>query len=247
MRVLAAKLRSIVSPMLIALSAIAPHAGLAATWADHGKVLRVALPSDMTGLDPAATQDLYSNAVQARIFDALYVWDYLERPYRFVPNVALGMPDISPDGRTWAIRLKPGIFFAEDPVFAEKKRELTAADFVYAWKRVTDPRVRSPNADLLEGRLVGLDAAIAKAKVSGSFDYDAEIAGLRAIDRHTLQIQLIEPDFTFLMSLNNAALRAVAREAIEKYADAGGRVMDHPVGTGPYRLKEWQRGRRILL
>jgi ABC-type transport system substrate-binding protein len=49
------------------------------------------------------------------------------------------------------------------------------------------------------------------------------------------------------MSLNDTALRAVAREVIEKYADVGGRVMDHPVGSGPYRLKDWQRGRRILL
>jgi ABC-type transport system substrate-binding protein len=233
--------------VLIALSTMVSHAGSAAMWADPSKVLRIALPSDITGLDPAATQDLYSNAVQARIFDSLYVWDYLERPYRFVPSVAAGMPEISPDGKTWTIRLRKGIFFTDDPAFAGKKRELTAADFVYAWKRVADPRLRSPNADLLEGKLVGLDAAIAKAKASGSFDYDAEIAGLRAIDRYTLQIQLVEPDYTFLMQLNNSALRAVAREVIQKYADAGGRVMDHPVGTGPYRLKEWQRGRRVLL
>ena len=246
-RILSAKLGYKFLAMLIALSAAVPHAGSAATWADSSKVLRVAFPSDMTGLDPAATQDLYSNGVQARIFDALYDWDYLERPYRFMPSVAAGMPEISSDGKTWTIRLRQGIFFADDPAFAKKKRELTAADFVYAWKRVADPRVRSPNADLLEGKLVGLDAAIAKAKATGSFDYDAEIAGLRAIDRHTLQIQLVEPDYTFLTQLNNTELSAVAREVIEKYADSGGRVMDHPVGTGPYRLKEWQRGRRVLL
>jgi oligopeptide transport system substrate-binding protein len=246
-RILFAKFRPNFFTMLIAISAAVPHVGLAATWGDPGKVLRVALPSDITGVDPAATQDIYSNAVQARIFDSLYVWDYLERPYRYVPSVAVGMPEISPDGKTWTIRLRKGIFFTDDPAFAGKKRELTAADFVYAWKRVADPRLRSPNADLLEGKLVGLDAAIAKAKATGSFDYDAEIAGLRAIDRHTLQLQLIEPDYTFLMQLNNSALRAVAREVIQKYADAGGRVMDHPVGTGPYRLREWQRGRRILL
>jgi oligopeptide transport system substrate-binding protein len=247
MPVFAGKLRPILASMLIASSAMVPHLGSAATWADPSKVLRVSLPSDITGLDPAATQDLYSNAVEARIFDALYVWDYLERPYRFVPSVALGMPEVSSDGRTWIIRLKPGIFFDDDAVFVGEKRELTAGDFVYSWKRLVDPRLRSPSADLLEGKLAGLDVAIARAKASGRFDYDAEIAGLRAIDRHTLQIQLVEPDYSFLASLNDTALRAVAREVIEKYADAGGRVMDHPVGTGPYRLKDWQRGRRILL
>src|SRR5271155_2111128 len=247
MPVLTTKLRPVLASILIALSAIVPHVGSAATWADPAKVLRVALPSDITGLDPAATSDLYSGAVEARIFDALYHWDYLERPYRFVPSVALGMPDISSDGRTWTIRLQHGIFFADDPVFAGKRRELTAADFVYAWKRSVDPRVRSPNANILEGKLAGLDAAVARAKATGRFDYDADIVGLRAIDRYTIQIQLVEPDYTLLTSLDSLALRAVAREVIEKYSDASGRAMDHPVGTGPYRLKEWQRGRKVLL
>jgi ABC-type transport system substrate-binding protein len=139
------KLRPFFASMFIALSAMEPHLGSAATWADPSKVLRVALPSDITGLDPAATQDLYSNAVEARIFDALYVWDYLERPYRFVPSLALGMPEISSDGRTWTIRLRQGIFFDDDPAFAGKRRELTAGDFVYSWKRLVDPRLRSPS------------------------------------------------------------------------------------------------------
>ena len=241
------KRRNTLFSIAIALLATVTQAGAAATWADPSKVLHVALPSDITGLDPAATQDLYSNAVETRIFDTLYVWDYLERPYRFVPSVAVGMPDISSDGLTWIIHLRQGIFFDDDAAFAGQKRELTAADFVYSWKRVVDPRVRSPNANLLEGRLVGLDDAVAKAKSSGRFDYDTEIAGLRAIDRYTLRLQLVEPDYTFLTTFNQSALCAVAREAIEKYADAGGRVMDHPVGSGPYRLKEWQRNRRVLL
>jgi ABC-type transport system substrate-binding protein len=157
------------------------------------------------------------------------------------------MPEISADGRVWTIRIRPGVYFADDPAFAGKKRELTAADFVYAWKRIVDPRVRSPNSDLLDHKIVGLDAAVAKAKPSGRFDYDAEIQGLRAADRYTIRLELIDPDYTFLELLDSAALRAVAREVIEKYGDASGRAMNHPVGSGPYRLKEWQAGHRIIL
>ena len=247
MSTVAARLRLDFVAMLIAICAMPPHPALAATWADPAKVVRVAFPSDITGIDPAATQDVYSYAVQNSIFDALYVWDYLERPYRLVPSIAAGMPAISADGHTWTIRIRPGVFFADDPAFNGRKRELTAADFVYSWKRLVDPRVSSPNSGLLEGKLVGLDAAIAKAKATGRFDYDAEIAGLRAIDRHTLQLELVDPDYTLLTTLFDSSLRAVAREVIEKYADASGRAMDHPVGTGPFRLKEWQRGRRVLL
>jgi len=240
-----------VRPVVIALLALtvgplAPQC-VAADWPDSSKVLRIAFPTDVSGFDPAGTQETYAALVEGRIFDALYQWDYLARPFKFVPSIATGMPEISADGRIWTIRIRQGIYFADDPAFGGKKRELTAADFVYAWKRVVDPRVRSPNSDLLEHKIVGLDEAVAKAKSSGRFDYDAEVQGLRATDRYTLRLELIQADYTFLEILDNSALRAVAREVIEKYADASGRAMRNPVGTGPYRLKEWQAGHRIVL
>jgi ABC-type transport system substrate-binding protein len=228
---------------LLAISAI----GAAAPWADPAKTLRTAFEIDVTGFDPAATQDIYSNTIEARIFDALYDWDYLQRPYALVPSIATALPDYSADGRTWTIRLKPGIHFADDPAFNGRKRELVAADVVYSWKRLVDPRIRSPNADLIRGKLVGIDAAAEKAKTSGRFDYDADIEGLRAIDRHTLQLKLVEPDYTLLSYLNSSALRVVAREAIDKYADENGRAMDHPVGSNAYRLKQWLRGQKVIL
>ena len=219
----------------------------AAETADPAKVLRVAFPTDIGGLDPGATQETYAAIVENRIFDALYIWDYLVRPFKFVPRIATGLPEISADGRVWTIRIRPGVYFADDPAFGGKKRELTAADFVYSWKRLVDPRVRSPNSDLLQGKLVGLDSAVAKAKSSGRLDYDADVPGLRATDRHTLRLELVQPDYTFLELLDGSAFRAVAREVIEKYGDESGRAMRNPVGTGPYRLKEWLPGHRIVL
>jgi ABC-type oligopeptide transport system substrate-binding subunit len=64
--------------MLIALSAMLPYISSAASWADPAKVLRVALDSDINGLDPAATDDGVSYAVEVGGFDSLYRWDYLE-------------------------------------------------------------------------------------------------------------------------------------------------------------------------
>jgi ABC-type transport system substrate-binding protein len=239
----------LISGIAIAIAATcSPVPGHTATWADPAKTLRVVMEVDVTGFDPAATQDLYSGTIEARIFDALYVWDYLARPYRLVPSIAAAMPQISADGRTWTIRIRPGIYFTADPAFGGKKRELTARDFVYSWERLVDPRVHSPWVDLLESKLAGLDAAIAKARTTGRFDYDAEIEGLKAIDRYTLQFTLVDPDYTFLPYLASfVGLRAVAREVIEKYGDASGRAMDHPVGTGPYRMKEWRHGQKVTL
>jgi ABC-type transport system substrate-binding protein len=219
----------------------------APTWADPAKTLHTLFEIDVTGFDPAATQDAYSNAVSLRIFDVLYHWDYFARPYRLVPSVAAAMPEYSADGKVWTIRVKPGIYFADDPAFGAKKRELTAADVVYSWKRLVDPRVHSPNIDFVNGKFVGLAAVAEKAKATGRFDYDAPVEGLRALDRYTLRLELTEPDYTLLSYMNTTALAIVAREVIEQYGDANGRAMDHPVGTNAYRLKSWQRGRKVVL
>ena len=85
------------------------------------------------------------------------------------------------------------------------------------------------------------------AKEAGKLDYDAEIEGLRALDRHTLQVKLVEPDYILMGYMAHAAMSAVAREVVEAYGDASGWVMANPVGTGPFRLAEWRRGQKIVL
>ncbi len=215
--------------------------------ADLNKTLRVSFPISETGFDPAGATDLYSNQINRVIFDPLYSYAYLTRPYTVVPNAAAALPDVSADGLTWTIKVKPGVFFADDPAFKGKKRELTAADYVYSWKRLLDPRVLSTAADIFDETVVGVRAAVAAAKKSGKFDYDAPIEGLQAVDRHTLRIKLLRPDYDLLAALTTVATAAVAREVVEAYADPGGRVMANPVGTGPYLLKEWRRGQKITL
>jgi ABC-type transport system substrate-binding protein len=221
----------------------------AAAWAlaSDAKVLRVAFPVAETGFDPQAAGDAYSNYVNRVIFDTLYRYDYLERPYRIVPNTAAGMPEISADGKTWTIHLRKGIYFADDPVFKGKRRELVAADYVYGIKRILDPKMRSNSLQAVDGRFVGADALVAKAKETGSFDYDTPLEGLRTIDRYTLQFKLAFADYELLSNLTTTALSAVAREVVEAYRDGSGWVMANPVGTGPYRLKDWRRGQRIVL
>lgn len=241
--------------VLVLAMPLAIGAGIASTiataaspqWADPAKTIRVMLPVAETGFDPQATSDYYSSHIQRAIFEPLYQYDYLARPYRIVPNTAAAMPEISPDGRTWTIRLKPGILYGDDPVFKGQKRELTAADYVYAWKRLLDPRMRAPYLWYLEGKLVGAEPVLARAKEAGRLDYDLPIEGLQAIDKHTIRLKLKEPDYVLLGYMTQFPMAAVAREAVEAYADAGGWAMANPVGTGPFRLAEWRRGQKIVL
>jgi len=211
------------------------------------KTLRVAFPVAETGFDPQATSDLYSDHVQRAIFEPLYGFDYLARPYLRVPRTAAALPQIDDGGRTWTIRVRPGLYFADDPAFNGKRRELTAADYVYSWKRLLDPRVRSPFSWYLQGKVVGADKVIDAARTSGRFDYDAPIDGLAVLDRYTLRIRLHEPDYILFGYLCSSPMAAVAREVIERYGDANGWTMEHPVGTGPFVLKSWRRGQQIVL
>ena len=209
------------------------------------KVLRYAFEVAETGFDPAQISDVYSRIATASIFDSLYDYDYLARPAKVRPRVAEGMPVISDDFRTYTVKIKPGIYFADDAAFGGKKRELTAQDFVYSYKRFFDPKTKSPIfSDLEEEKLIGLDALRRDSEKPGaSFNYDKEVEGILALDRYTLQFKMQETRPRFIYALADAgAFGAVAREVVEKYGD---KIMEHPVGTGPFKLDQWTRSSRM--
>lgn len=211
------------------------------------KTLRYILPAAEASFDPVQVRDYYTGHITEAIFETLYTYDYLARPVQLAPETAAALPEVSADGKTYLIRLKPGSYFTPDPAFGGKPRELTVADYVYSWKRLFDPRLASPNAWLLEGKVVGLDALAEQAQKTGRFDYSAPVAGLEIIDRYTLRIHLTHTDFNLGMILAYAPLAAVAHEVVEKYGDSKGEVAGHPVGTGVYQLGQWLRGSRIVL
>ncbi len=84
-----------------------------------------------------------------------------------MPLTAVSLPQVSADGLTYTIKIKKGIYFADDPVFGGKKRELTSYDYAYSLKRLLDPKLHSPNSWLLDGRIKGLDAWMALTKKNG--------------------------------------------------------------------------------
>ena len=205
------------------------------------KVLRYAFEAAETSLDPAKVNDLYSRTLTPHIFEGLYKYDHLARPIKIKPLTADGMPQASSDFRTWTVKVKPGIYFANDPAFKGKRRELVAQDYVYSFKRLADPANKSPVWSAIEtDKMLGLN----ELRQSGldkkqPFDYSREIEGLRALDRYTLQIKLEDPRPRYIETLANSdILGAVASEVIEFYGD---KAEEHPVGTGPFKLAQWRR------
>jgi ABC-type transport system substrate-binding protein len=212
--------------------------------ADPDKVLRIAFEAADDGFDTVRTNSLYTTWLAMNVFENLLRYDYLARPAKLVPGVAEAMPEISDGGKTYTIRIKKGIYFTPDPVFKGVRRELTAMDFVYSVKRLMDPANLAPSSSDFEGKLVGMDAVVAAARKSGKFDYSARIEGVKALDRYTLQYRLNDADYTFQYLMADSGSVAVAREVIEFYGSESGR---HPVGTGPYMLKQYVPRSKIIL
>jgi ABC-type transport system substrate-binding protein len=220
----------------------------AAPAAEPQKVLRLAFRVAETGFDPAKVNDIYSTAVTGHIFEALYTYDHLARPARLKPKLAAGMPEHSPDFRVWTVKLRPGIHFADDPAFKGQKREVVAQDIVYAFQRIADPANKSPNWGVIDASagFVGL-AEVRQAALDAKkpFDFDAPVPGLKALDRHTVQFTLKEPRPRFALLLAAPEIYgAQAREVVEFYGD---KIDQHPVGTGPFKLKQWRRSSQIVL
>jgi ABC-type transport system substrate-binding protein len=210
------------------------------------KTLRYAFESAETGFDPVELSDDYSRAITGNIFDAPLRFAYLAAPGTLEPATAAAMPEVSGDFRTFTVRIKKGIYFTDDPAFQGKRRELTAADYVYSYKRIFDPHWNCPNYGSF-GTLgiLGMQELRAAAIRTGHFDYDRPIEGIRTLDRYTFQIRLGSPAPRLLQKLaDGSTMGAVAREVVEKYGDS---IMAHPVGTGPFRLVEWRRSSFIVL
>jgi len=207
---------------------------------------RYAIEIAETGFDPGEISDLYSRDIAGNIFDAPLRFAYLAAPGTLEPATADGMPTVSSDYRTFTIRIRKGIYFTDDPAFNGKRRELTAEDYVYSYKRIFDPHWNSPNYGTFETLgVLGMEALREAARKSGHFDYDHTVEGLKTLDRYTFQIKLTTPSPRFLQSLADASIMgAVAREVVEKYGDG---IMEHPVGTGPFRLVEWRRSSFMAL
>ncbi len=211
------------------------------------KVLRYALNTAETGFDPPRVSDQSSIRVLAHIFESPLTYDELARPVKLVPLVAAKLPEIDDEFRRFVFTIRPGIFFADDSAFGGRPRELVAADFVYTIKRFYDPALRSEWLYQWENaRLLGLSELRQRAlQAKAPFPYDVEVPGLRALDRWRFEVRLAQPAPRLAELFASRTLAgAVAREVIERYVDD---PQAHPVGTGPFMLKEWRRASKIVL
>ena len=206
------------------------------------RVLRAQMMADIETLDPARAPELSTLYSIAPLYHQLLTYDYATRPATLIAYAATALPEISADGRTYTLRVRPGLHFAPHAAFGGKPRELVAADFVHSWKRLADPAHASMSYSAVEGLIEGLDDVVARARRGGRFDYGAPIAGLSAPDRYTLRIRLTRPDATFIHQLAYPGLSAVPKEVVDA---EGAEFSRRPIGSGPYQVLRFQPGTRL--
>ncbi len=242
--------RSTRLPFALALTALLAVGLFTLSACDQGKspvgadakqsVYRHSMDSAPTDLDPAHASNTYANFLVVNLYDTLYRYKYLARPYELEPNLAEALPQVSSDGLVYTIQIKPGVHFMDDEAFpGGKGRELTARDFVYSIKRHFDPVTRSQAAWIWQNRIAGLD----EWKENGAH-YDQDVAGLRTLDDHTIQIRLNGPFPQLTHTLAQGFSAVVPAEAVAKY---GRELAIHPVGSGPYRLQRFDSAGASLL
>jgi ABC-type transport system substrate-binding protein len=148
---------------------------------------------------------------------------------------------------TYTIRLRPGVCFSNG-------RELTADDVVYSLERFLDPATASPEMGYFRGIRGGdafVNARLKEASSTNSMNATTErwiepkrVEGLRALNPRTVQIQLDQPNLALTQILAAVFSGIVPREEVARW---GNRFGSHPLGAGPFILKEWVRGVRLRL
>ncbi|MCK4548929.1 MAG: ABC transporter substrate-binding protein [Candidatus Krumholzibacteria bacterium] len=185
-------------------------------------VLRLALQTEPTNLDPALAVDYSSGWVSSLIHSNVV---------RFEPDGSIA-PDLA---RSWSVSADglEYVFHVTGGMFSDG-RPVTAIDVERSLTRLVDPSTASPRWWVLE-------------PVAGAPDFHAGRSGgcsIKARDDSTLVIRLGSPASHFLSLLAMPAAGIVSPAAADSLGRDYGRT---PTGSGPWRLVSWTSGDEIVL
>ena len=223
------------APVLIILAVWLYARSVRVPQSQNEKVLVIASEARIKGFDPAQVDDSYSSREVTKVYEGLLAYHYLKRPHELVPNLAVSLPTVSEDGCVYTFTLQEGVRFHDNACFPSGQgRELVAEDFVYAMKRVADPKVRSSWFSVVAGKIKGLDAWRDKYTDTAHTDYSEAVEGLKVLDKYSLQFTLTQPwpQFLYILAMNFCCV--VPREAVQYYGEA---FLNNPVGTGPFTME----------
>ncbi|WP_425470830.1 peptide ABC transporter substrate-binding protein [Trinickia fusca] len=184
------------------------------------------VPGEVESLDPAHIESWTGNTIGLDLFEGL---TRIDATGRIVPGVAQSWTRTAPD--TWVFKLRGDSKWSNG-------QPVTAADFVYAWQRVVDPKTGSKYTVLVEFVKNG------KAIVAGKLPPSS--LGVRAIDARTLEVKTEVAAAFFPELAAMATMAPVNKDAVVK----GGDEWTRPhklVSNGAFTLADWQPNNHVVL
>jgi oligopeptide transport system substrate-binding protein len=175
-------------------------------------------------LDPAVSSELSSHAYIMQIFSGLV---YLDDELKPAPDIAERWQK-SQDGKTYTFFLRKGAKF-------HSGKEVKAEDIKYSWERACAPKTKSQTSATYLNDIVGVNDVVEGKSI--------EISGIKIIDDYTINVTIDAPKAFFLAKLSYPTAFIVDKINIEQ----GKEWWSKPNGTGPYKLKEWQKGKILSL
>ncbi|MEZ5570438.1 MAG: peptide ABC transporter substrate-binding protein [Halioglobus sp.] len=187
------------------------------------------------GLDPHVVTGVPESHIISALFEGLAV----KNPYTLEPEPGVAQRwEVSEDGLTVTFYLNPEARWSNgDP--------MTAADYVWSWQRALNPAMGNQYAYML------YPVKNAEEYATGKLQDFSEV-GVKALDDHTLQVQLTAPTPYFIQLMDHHSTFALHRPTIEKFGKATDRFtpwtrVENIVSNGPFVLEDWQLNRRITV
>lgn len=184
--------------------------------------IAISLPTQLSTLDTTQTTDKNTFTIAQQIFEGLYRFDDDSNP---VPGLAKSVA-ISDDGKTYTFQLRDNLKWSNGTV-------LTAADFVFAWKRLVDPATQGPNAYLLDSVVNSYDVRTAAKPVSE--------LGISAPDDQTFVVKLAQAQPSFLSVVSIAWLAPQNEAYVTEQGDDYGKTSENLIYSGPFALEDWNQ------
>jgi len=182
-----------------------------------GGTIIVGAETDIEGGDPIMASALATTRVLRNVYDGLV--EFKLGSIDLEPSLAESW-EISEDATQYTFKLRQGITFHDGEPFDAKAVE-------FAMRRAFDKEFEFYNAANTVGFfLVGLQA-------------------VEVIDDYTIKMTLAAPNAAFLEFLGYGAGRIVSPKAVREHGNEY--IVEHPVGTGPFRFVEWQKGQKVVL
>lgn len=198
-------------------------------YSDEGQVFRKIITQDITTLDTALITDAVSSDVVGQTFEGLYS---IDKNDKVTLGVAKETPQKSNGGKTLTINLRKDAEWSNgDPV--------TAHDFVYAWRKVVDPKTASEFAYIMSD--------IKNADLVNTGKKPLNSLGIKALNKYKLQIDLERPVPYINELLALSTFYPQDAKIAKKYGKKYGTNAERAVYNGPFKVTNWQVEDKIQL